>query len=240
LNVVFGFEFAHHGVQIHGSLTKLEHVQLTLVRNGSSVRASGLAGTDDDVQVWAGKDGSIGVAFAIKRQENLDWFGSQAQFGSPCFEGGRVTWADKPRVPNVIRFDLQGHVANNHGIGSGTQEAHQPGVVFLKAADVSSTDLTRNREADAAISRGHEIDEGVGTISGVWCMPIAAVDGSPVFRDAGCVSSVKVETDFKRASGANWSRITGLWRHEPIYRPFQFLISARDYGVGSIAHLNSS
>jgi hypothetical protein len=239
LNAVFGFQFAHHGVQVNRFLAKLEHVQLALVRDGSGVRASGFGGTDDDVQVWSGEHGGIRVAFAVRGQENLDRFGTQTEFGPPCLECGRIRWADEPRVPNVVGFDLQGHVTDNHGIGSGTQESHQPSVVFLKIADISATDLTRNRETDATISRGHKVDEGVRAIPRVWRMPIAAVSVTPMLGNAGCGSSFQIETDFKRASGANWSRNIGLGRHEPIYRRFQVSISARAYGVGSTARLNS-
>ena len=231
LNTVFGFEFAHHGVQIHGFLAKLEHIKLTGVRDDSGVRTSGLAGADDDVQVWAGEDGGVRVAFAVEGQEDLDRFGSQSEFGSPRLEGGRVSWADKPRVPNVVRFDLQGHVADDHGIGSGSQETHQPGVVFLKAADVSPTDLTGHREADSTVSRTDKVDEGVRAIPGVRRVPIPAVNLSPVFGNAGRGSSVKVEANFKRAAGADWLRNTGLCRHESIYWNFQFSVSARAYGL---------
>jgi hypothetical protein len=186
------------------------------------------------VQVWSGEHGGVRVAFAVGRQENLDRFWLQTHFGSPRLECWRITGADESRVPNVVRFDLQGHVTNDHGIGPSTEETHQPGVVFLKTADISPTDLTGNREADAPISRGHKIDEGVGAVPCVWRVPITAIEVSPLFGDAGCISSVEVETDFKRASWAD-----GLGRHKPIYWRFQVSISARAYETGRNSRLNS-
>jgi hypothetical protein len=239
LNAVSGFQFAHHGVQINAFLAKLEHVQLALVRDCSGVCASSLGCADDDVQVWAGEHGGVRVAVAIEGQENLNRFWSQAQFGSPGLECGRVAWADEPRVPNMVRFDSQGHVTDDHGISSSTQETHQPSVVFLKAADISPTDMSGNGEADATISRRDKIDEGVRPISGVWRVPVATVDISPVFGNAGCGSRFQIETDFKRASGAKWSSNIRLGRHEPIYRRLRFSISAQAYETGGNSRLNS-
>ena len=103
--------------------------------------------------------------------------------------------------------------------------------MFLKAADISPTDLTGHREADATISRTDKVDEGVRAIPGVWRVPIAAVGLPPVFRNAGRGSSIEVEANFKWASGANWSRTAGLCRHESMYRDFPFSVSARAYGL---------